>query len=74
MLRNLSVRNFALIQEISLEFQPGFTILVGETGAGKSIIMDALAAALGDKVSADVVSTGSRNAMIEATFDATNIQ
>ena len=74
MLRNLSVRNFALIQEISLEFQPGFTILVGETGAGKSIIMDALAAALGDKVSADVVSTGSRKAIVEATFDATNIQ
>lgn len=73
MLRNLTVRNFALIQEISLEFQPGFTILVGETGAGKSIIMDALAAALGDKVTSDVVRTGSRKAIVEATFDAMKI-
>ena len=70
MLRHLHIRDFALICEISLDFAPGMTVLLGETGAGKSIIIDALAAALGERTSADSVRTGAKKCIIEATFDA----
>jgi len=70
MLRHLHIRDFALIGEISLDFAPGMTVLLGETGAGKSIIIDALAAALGERTSADSVRTGAKKCIVEATFDA----
>lgn len=70
MLRHLHIRDFALIGEISLDFSPGMTVLLGETGAGKSIIIDALAAALGERTSADSVRTGAKKCILEATFDA----
>ncbi len=69
MLRRLTIRSFTLIDEIDLEFDGGMTVLLGETGAGKSIIIDALAAAMGERVSADLVRQGARKAVIEATFD-----
>jgi DNA repair protein RecN (Recombination protein N) len=69
MLRTLSIRDFALIDHIDLMFGPGMTVLLGETGAGKSIIIDALSAALGERMSSDIVRTGSKKAVIEATFD-----
>lgn len=69
MLRRLTIHGFALIDSIDLEFHPGMTALLGETGAGKSIIIDALAAAMGERVSADLVRKGARKAVIEATFD-----
>lgn len=69
MLRRLTIRSFTLIDAIDLEFDGGMTVLLGETGAGKSIIIDALAAAMGDRVSTDIVRQGSRKAIIEATFD-----
>ncbi len=49
MLRELSIRNFALIEDLRLELPPGFIVLTGETGAGKSILMDALGWALRDR-------------------------
>jgi len=70
MLRTLSIRDFALIDRIDLMFGPGMTVLLGETGAGKSIIIDALSGALGERMSADVVRTGCKKAVMEATFDA----
>jgi len=69
MLRELSIRNFALIDELALEFGAGFTVLTGETGAGKSIIIDALNAVLGQRIGADAIREGHKTARIEAVFD-----
>ena len=70
MLTELHIREFALIEELRAEFGPGFTTITGETGAGKSIIIDALSAAVGDRVPADIIRTGADAALIEAAFDA----
>lgn len=67
----LAIRDFAIIDEIRVSFEPGFNALTGETGAGKSILIDALGAVLGDRVGADVVRTGAKLARVEATFDVT---
>lgn len=69
MLTELTVEDFAIIDRLSLSLDPGFTVLTGETGAGKSIIIDALQAALGAKVPSDVVRTGARAASVEAIFE-----
>jgi DNA repair protein RecN (Recombination protein N) len=69
MLTELSIDHFAIIDHLALRFAPGFTVLTGETGAGKSIIIDALHAVLGARVGADVVQEGTRLASIEAIFD-----
>ena len=70
MLRELSIENFALIEALRLDFSLGFTVLTGETGAGKSIIIDALNAVLGERVGADMIRGGQTNARVEAVFDA----
>ncbi len=70
MLRELTIENFALIEHLRLEFGPGFTVLTGETGAGKSIIIDALNAVLGQRIGADSIRGGEIRARIEAVFDA----
>lgn len=69
MLQQITVRNFALIDTINLEFDPGFNVLTGETGAGKSIIIDALGLALGGRFSSEMIRTGSENAVVEAVFE-----
>ena len=69
MLLELSIRDFAIIDELRVGFEPGFNALTGETGAGKSILIDALGAVLGERVGGDVVRTGAKAARIEATFD-----
>jgi DNA repair protein RecN (Recombination protein N) len=68
MLLSLKIENFALIDRLELELYAGLNILTGETGAGKSIVLDALDAALGGKVSARMLRTGANRANIEATF------
>ena len=70
MLTELHITEFALIEELRIELGPGFTAITGETGAGKSIVIDALSAAVGDRVGADTVRTGAEQAVVEATFDA----
>ncbi len=70
MLKRLHIEDFALIEQLDLEFGAGLNVLTGETGAGKSIILDALDAALGGSVSTQSVRTGSQRALIEATFDS----
>jgi len=69
MLKTLLIKNYALIQELSVEFSSGLSIITGETGAGKSIIIDALGLVLGERASAEVVRRGSDKAVVEATFD-----
>ncbi len=68
MLLSLQIENFALIDQLELEFGTGLNVLTGETGAGKSIILDAIDAALGGKVTSRVIRTGTKRATLEATF------
>ncbi len=68
MLLSLRIENFALVDQLTLDLHTGLTVLTGETGAGKSIILDALDAALGGKVTGRVVRSGAEKALIEATF------
>ena len=65
MLKSLSIRNYALIESVDIEFESGLNILTGETGAGKSIIIDALSLILGDRASSDVVRKGNDKAIVE---------
>lgn len=69
MLLELAIRDFAIIDETRIPFREGFNALTGETGAGKSILIDALGAVLGERVSGDMVRTGAKAARVEATFD-----
>ncbi|PRG71806.1 DNA repair protein RecN [Burkholderia multivorans] len=68
MLRHLSIRDFVIVAALDLEFDAGFTVFSGETGAGKSILIDALARALGERADASVVRTGCSRADITAEF------
>ena len=68
MLRTLYIKNYALIEELTVEFSTGLMIITGETGAGKSIIIDALSLILGARTSAEVVRSGAERAVVEATF------
>ena len=69
MLLELDIRNFALVEHANLEFTGTFTVMTGETGAGKSILLDALGLALGERTSPDVVRHGATAARVQARFD-----
>ena len=69
MLLNLRIKDFAIIDEAELELSSGFTVVTGETGAGKSILIDALTIVLGGRASATVIRTGAGSAQVEALFD-----
>jgi DNA repair protein RecN (Recombination protein N) len=73
MLTELSIENFAIIDRLLVRFDSGFTVLTGETGAGKSIIIDALQAALGSRTSPDTVREGANAAVAEAVFEGSVI-
>jgi DNA repair protein RecN (Recombination protein N) len=68
MLTQLHIRDFAIVHELSLGFEPGFTVLTGETGAGKSILIDALALVLGERADSDVIRHGCARAEVTAGF------
>ena len=70
MLTELRIRNLAVIESVTLPVAPGFNVLSGETGAGKSIIVGALGLLLGERSSADVVRSGADRAVVEGVFDA----
>ena len=72
MLAHLQIRDFALIDRVELEFGDGLTVVTGETGAGKSIIVDALLLVTGGRAASDVVRHGAERAEISATFDVSN--
>lgn len=70
MLKELSIRNFAIIDDLQVRFEAGLTVLSGETGAGKSIIINAVNLILGSRASTDMIRTGADAAEIEALFDS----
>jgi len=70
MLRELFIRDYIIVESLELSFESGFTVFTGETGAGKSILIDALGLVLGERAETDVVRGGATRAEISATFDA----
>src|SRR5258706_12496532 len=74
MLRALNIRDFVIVERLELEFDSGFTVLTGETGAGKSILIDALAMVLGERGDAGIVRQGADKSEISAEFDVAAIK
>lgn len=73
MIQQLLIKNFTIIDDLTLDFDDSFNVLTGETGAGKSIIIDALGLLLGDRASASLVRTGTKKAYIEGNFLLNNV-
>ncbi|NIW23148.1 MAG: AAA family ATPase, partial [Gammaproteobacteria bacterium] len=69
MLSLIRIRNYAVVDEVELEFDQGMSVMTGETGAGKSILVDALGLALGDRADASAVRQGTERAEISVLFD-----
>ncbi len=74
MLKSITIKNYALIEELSVEFERGLNIITGETGAGKSIIIDALSLVLGERADTDAVRKGAEKAIVEGLFDVSGNQ
>jgi DNA repair protein RecN (Recombination protein N) len=72
-LTSLQVRDFAIVDQISVEFEPGMTVLTGETGAGKSILVDAVGLVLGERGSSQIVRSGAKRAEFSAEFDISEL-
>ncbi len=73
MLRSLYIKNYALIEEITVKFDRGLSIITGETGAGKSILMDAISMLIGERGSSDLIRRGEAKAIVEAEFDISSL-
>jgi DNA repair protein RecN (Recombination protein N) len=73
MLTSIQIRNFAIIDEVEIEFSPGMTVLTGETGAGKSILVDAMGLVLGERGGTGLVRSGAKRAEFTAEFDLGNL-
>lgn len=72
MLKSLYIKDYALIELLNIEFQSGLNIITGETGAGKSILIDAMGLLLGERASGDVIRKGASKAIVEGIFDVSN--
>src|SRR5258706_8357255 len=70
MLRFLRIRHLAVIDSVEVEFDPGLSVLTGETGAGKSILVEAVGLLMGGRASADLIRTGESQATVQAVFEA----
>src|SRR5438477_8392430 len=70
MLRFLRIEHLAVIDALEVEFEPGLNVLTGETGAGKSMLVEAVGLLLGGRASADLIRTGESQATVQAVFDA----
>ena len=74
MLQEIHIQNYAVIENLSVEFHPGLNVLTGETGSGKSVLVDALDLALGGRASPDVIRTGADRATITAVFQTDSLR
>ncbi len=74
MLKRLFIKNYALIESLEIDFQRGFSVITGETGAGKSILLGALGAVLGERITTELVKNNTQNCVIEAVFDVSNLE
>src|SRR5215212_2197251 len=74
MLTQLTIRDFAIIDRLTIEWSPGLNVVTGETGAGKSIIIDAVGALLGGRVTPDMVRNGATRATVEGVFDLSDVR
>lgn len=74
MLRQLYIKNFTLIDELDISFRPGFSVITGETGAGKSIILGALQLLLGQRADSKQIKAGCSKCVVEAHFDLSHYQ
>ncbi|MBQ1974355.1 MAG: AAA family ATPase, partial [Ruminococcus sp.] len=72
MLKTLYIENIAVIEKTSIDFSGGLNVLTGETGAGKSIIIDAINAIMGQRTSRDIIRTGEKTAFVSALFEDVN--
>jgi DNA repair protein RecN (Recombination protein N) len=70
LLLELRVENYAVIDSVAVEFAPGLNLLTGETGAGKSILIDALALLLGDRSSSEMIRHGEEKAIVSGVFES----
>src|SRR6185369_926414 len=69
MIKYLRIQNLSIIRDVSLEFLPGLTVITGETGAGKSLLVDSLGLLLGERADPERVRAGATSASVEAVFD-----
>ena len=74
LLLSININNYTLVESLEIEFEKGTTAITGETGAGKSLVLDALGMALGDRADTDTIRHGKARAEITATFDVSNIE
>ena len=74
MLRELFIENIAVIERAEISFAAGLNVLTGETGAGKSIVIDAIGAVLGERVSRELVRSGAERGLVTAVFDKSNVE
>jgi DNA repair protein RecN (Recombination protein N) len=72
MLKSLLIKDYALIENINVEFGKGLNIITGETGAGKSILIDAMGLLLGERASTQVVRKGAKKSIVEGIFDVSS--
>ena len=72
MLSHLSIKNFTTVDHLEIDFEDGLTVITGETGAGKSVLLDALGMALGDRSNIDILRNEKNNAEILAVFNLKN--
>src|SRR5512137_1185495 len=68
-LREIKIKDFALIEELSVDFKDGFNALTGETGAGKSIIVDAVNCVLGERADSELIKSGKETAVVQGLFE-----
>src|SRR5947208_2280076 len=73
MLTTLRIRNLALVADLTIEFQPGYNVITGETGAGKSILIGALNLVLGERADRTLIRSGTEGCSVEALFDVSDL-